>query len=271
MKKHDILLSISLTMLAAIIIAACSSTPDNVIPQEKMARLLADVHKGESVIELNRSTYYNDSLKKLLKQSIYMNHGVTAEQVDTSFVWYGHHVEEYIKVYDRVIELLEQDLDNANLLDANETVHIAVAGDSVDTWQSSRHFSFSRLSPVDYLTFALDRDDTWEKGDNYRWEFKTLNNRSTVSATIAVDYADGLTEFTSTNANSDGWTRLKLQVDTTRTPQRLYGVIHVTPLADEIIYVDSIALIRTRLNPIERLRRRSIDTFNYGKKDDDDD
>ena len=42
----------------------CSSTPDEVLPQEKMAQLLADIHIGESIVDAERTKYYNDSLKK---------------------------------------------------------------------------------------------------------------------------------------------------------------------------------------------------------------
>ena len=77
-------------------VVSCDSTPDHVIPPEKMARLLADIHIGESVIDANRNQYANDSLKKELKQSVFCKHNVTAQQVDTSFVWYGHNIEKYI-------------------------------------------------------------------------------------------------------------------------------------------------------------------------------
>ena len=74
----------------------CNSTPDYVISQEKMAQLLVDIHIGESVVDANMQEYELDSVKKALKQSIYIKHGVTSEQVDTSFIWYGENIEKYI-------------------------------------------------------------------------------------------------------------------------------------------------------------------------------
>lgn len=258
------------TLLLTIIISACGSTPDNVIPQEKMALLLADVHKGESVIEYNRTTFNNDSMKKVMKQSVYARHGVTSEQVDTSFVWYGHHVEEYIKVYDRVIEILEHDLDAANSMDSSNSLQLAIAGDSVDTWQSARHYRFDRYSPARYISFAITPDDNWENGDNYLWQFKSINGRSAVSSFIGIDYESGPSEFTTRTSGDDGWLRLRITVDSTRTPTRLYGYLRVSPVSGENIYIDSVSLIRTRLNPLEYNRRYQLKRFNYGQPDSDD-
>lgn len=80
--------------------ASCDRTPDHVIKQKEMAALLADIHKGEGVIDLQSSHYRNDSAKKVLKQSIFISHGVTQEDFDTSLVWYGHNMDSYKDVYE---------------------------------------------------------------------------------------------------------------------------------------------------------------------------
>ena len=128
--------------IAGSMFQACDRTPDYVIGPKEMTSLLVDIHKGESVIDLNRSAYSSDSMRKVVKQSIYAKHGVTAEQVDTSLVWYGHNVEKYIEIYDGVIEQLEKDIKNADVSSGGERLHLAVVGDSVDAWSDVpyRHF-----------------------------------------------------------------------------------------------------------------------------------
>lgn len=121
--------------IAGSMFQACDRTPDYVIGPKEMTSLLVDIHKGESVIDLNRSAYSSDSMRKVVKQSIYAKHGVTAEQVDTSLVWYGHNVEKYIEIYDGVIEQLEKDIKNADVSSGGERLHLAVVGDSVDAWR----------------------------------------------------------------------------------------------------------------------------------------
>lgn len=49
-----------------------------------------------------------------------MRHGVTREQFDTTLVWYGHHIETYMKIYDRVVERLKAENEEAKKLLAEE-------------------------------------------------------------------------------------------------------------------------------------------------------
>ncbi len=93
---------------ASIVIGGCRRVPDGVIPPEDMAVIMADTYMGEGVVDMNNSVFPNDSSRMVLKQSIYASHCVSREQVDTSFVWYGHHIEEYIKVLDRTEEILKE-------------------------------------------------------------------------------------------------------------------------------------------------------------------
>ena len=86
---------------ASLMFSSCDRTPDYVIKPDDMASLLVDIHKGEGVVDLNSSAYRNDSARKVLKQSIYMRHGVTAEQVDTSLEWYGPVSYTHLDVYKR--------------------------------------------------------------------------------------------------------------------------------------------------------------------------
>lgn len=88
-----------LILLSLLIFAGCDSTPDYVIPPKKMAELMADIHTGEAVVESNNRSFPNDSVKKTFMQSIYLKHGVTSQEVDTSLYWYGHNLNKYMDVY----------------------------------------------------------------------------------------------------------------------------------------------------------------------------
>lgn len=248
------LVSVFMVIMALV---GCNSTPDHVIPPEKMAQLLADIHTGESVTEINRSEYRNDSLKKMLKQSVYAKHGVTAQQVDTSFVWYGHHIEEYIKVYDRVIDILEKDIKNIGTY--GNDAQITVAGDSADVWNGVRYCILSHNAPSEFISFSLNRDDNWNKGDNYQWQMKLFNNRSAMQWSLFADYDDGTTDCYGESKTVDGWNRLTFVVDSTKNATRLYGVARIDLTSGERVFVDSISLIRTRLDPKQYTR------FNYRK------
>lgn len=252
-------------ILLMLVVVSCDSTPDHVIPPEKMARLLADIHIGESVIDANREQYNSDSLKKELKQSVFYKHNVTAQQVDTSFVWYGHNIEKYIEVYNRVIEIIEDDMANIKITDG---VQLAVAGDSADAWSGIRYRILDKSMISNIISFAIERDDNWEKGDIYEWRMKRISGDSPLKSTLAVDYVDGTSEYINMSKPKNGWQEIILYTDSSKTPARIYGIAQVDLHDNERVYIDSISLVRTRFNTEKYVRRYNQKKFRYGRKKD---
>lgn len=243
----------------------CSSTPDEVLPQEKMAQLLADIHIGESIVDAERTKYYNDSLKKTVKQSILIKHGVSQAQLDTSFAWYGHNIEEYIAVYDRVIEILDNDI-KALGYSKDEQLNISFEGDSVNTWQGVNHYSFNINTPSEFISFNLSKDRYWENGDYYTWRLKLANNISQIKWGIAADYNDGSSEFINAKISNEGWNEITLITDSTKTLNRVYGYIHAKAIDNENIYLDSLSLVRQRVNSTIYRQRFTQKTFEIKKE-----
>ncbi len=254
---------------SALLFASCDRTPDYVIKPDDMASLLVDIHKGEGVVDLNSSAYRSDSARKVLKQSIYMRHGVTAEQVDTSLVWYGHNIEKYIEVYDKVIAQLEKELKDADVAASGEKVQLAVVGDSVDAWNDSRYRRFAYGYPSDNLKFSFRRDENWEDGDVYTWRMFVSNRQSPIRLTIGADYNDGTTDYVTTTVSSDGWSEVVFPSDTARSLRYVYGMMALDPKRGEIAYVDSITLVRTRFNP-DSYSRGQVRHYSNGKKENKD-
>ena len=251
-------------LVAFVVFVGCNSTPEGVLSPEEMASLLVDIHKGECIVEANHSEYIDDSMKMALKQSIYYKHNVTAEQVDSSFMWYGQHIEEYIKVYDRTIEMLEDEI--AQVKVSADDVEMIVVGDSADAWPGVRQRLLTHSFPNNYVTFALNRDDNWEKGDIYEWRLKLINNRTPMNCTIAVDYSDGSSEYTTLQASAEGWHDIMIVADSSKVASRIYGVAYVDLKDHEQVYIDSISLVRTRITPRLYQRRYNQNRFYYGPR-----
>ena len=238
-----------LVCACAIGISSCSKTPEGVLNQEEMASLMADIHMGEAVIDYNYSTFPNDSTRKMLKQSIYLAHGVDQEIVDTSFVWYGNHIEDYIKVYDRAIEIIQdrqRDYVNAS------NSQITIAGDSVEVWNGPRHVIVNNRIPASFITFNVRPDSIWQNGDVYMLSYKTISNSQPVKSKLLVDYSDGSTSYVDKIVNEKSKNLLRIQVDSTLTPLRVYGYINIPANQQSYYEVDSIALTRMRKNLFEK-------------------
>lgn len=244
-------------MMMMIAVTSCSGVPSGVIPPEKMARLLADIHIGEAVADQQASTFYNDSTKQLLKQSIYERNGVDTRQVDSSLAWYGRNLDRYAEVYEKTVAILEEDLRKqteaaASNMEVRTIVAFEAEGDSVDIWPLYRSRIFTPMMATDRITFEIKSDRYWEQGDTYQLRFKAVNPKHNFLTSVGADYTDGHTSYTSATPMGEGWHALTLRLDRDRNASVLYGYIAYP--ADSLLdrfptvpaMVDSIQLVRLR-------------------------
>lgn len=233
-------------VLVGILAVSCNKIPSYVLQPDDMASLMADIHVGESVIDLNRSQYPDDSTKMMMKQSVLARHGVSQQELDTSMEWYSHHLSYYMDVYDKTIEILERRIAETGNRIAAE--NISVAGDSVDVWSSAMMLAVNRLSPSQYITFSLQSDENWELGDSYTWRAKFVNSSEPSVWGIMADYADGTTEYITADVSGDGWREIKFVADSTKEARRVYGYINIESRPGTTLWADSIMLIRNRVD-----------------------
>lgn len=262
LSKSGIAVVVSLVLTAT----ACSDRPDYVLDKDDMASLLIDVHKGESMIDINHNQFSDDSMRRVMKQSVLDAHAVTQEQWDSSLAYYGRNIEQYIELYDLVIADLEQQLKNVNVASGGESVQMAVVGDSADTWDQPRLRKFTSQQPLDVVKFNLRRDMNWDRGDVYTWNFKAVDGSVPIYWTMAVEYSDGTSEYRSGTASSSGWSNIVFHTDSARTASVVRGMLQLLPRAGESVYLDSISLVRTRHEKAPYGSRSDVKQFDNGKK-----
>jgi hypothetical protein len=259
-KKHMTLL------LSALAIISCNRVPDNIIQPDEMAELMADIHTAESVVEMNYSTYPNDSAREELKRAILEKHGITQADLDTSFMWYGAHLDKYMNIYDDVVEILQRRLDKNQALEAAQA-SLSVSGDSVDVWAQPRRYIYTDRLASRYMTFKLDADTNWVSGDSYTWRAKFFNNQNTARWGVVANYADGSIEVLNEQFSGDGWQQLRFQTDSTRKALGVRGYIELTaPRNATSMYVDSVQLVRNRLNSQNYNQRYRQRLYDFSKK-----
>ena len=231
-----------LATLCCVALTSCDRTPDTVLGKNDMASLMADIHIGEAVIDYNHSEFPTDSARLVLKQSIYAAHGVDQAMVDSSFVWYGNHIEDYIKVYDRTIEIIEErQRDLASAAGSQKTI----AGDSVTIWEAPGHITVSEHMPQRIFTFSFTPDSTWHNGDIFMLRYVPVHQQGEIVSRLLVDYDNGTTGYVDDNS-LQGIARVqRIQVDSTLTPVRVYGYM-LMPQDDKAFEIDSVAMVRMR-------------------------
>ena len=243
------------------LLVGCKSTPDGVLSHDDFVDLLVDLHKGEAYTDIFFREFREDSMKATYQQSLLKKHGITQEEFDTTMVWYGAHIEDYISVYDDVIAQLEKE---SSQITATANQALSLIGDSVNLWHESSHYVINRRSPSQFLQFYVEYDENWENGDSYTWQFKTFNNVSSAIMAMVVEYKDFSTEYRTDDVKEDGWKKMTMVIDSLKTPVALYGYVKFDVREDEEVYIDSMSLIRNRFTELEYRRRFNQKRFEYG-------
>lgn len=256
------LLPYSIFSIIILAVAGCKSTPDGVPGEKDMARVVADVYRGESAVDYNNSIYNTDSAKGVVRLSVLDAHGMTLEQFDTAMAWYGRHIDRYTRVLDLAVEYLEGELEK---IPDDEYGIMFVSGDTAQVWPLAQYRTFIPGLSADNIIFELHHDDAWEYGDQYQLNYKLAGDVPTVYTGLAVDYDDGTTEFHTASATEEGWNRQPLFLDSTRVALRVYGFLQPDELTRNF-YIDSISLTRTRVNRQVYLRRVRQNLFEYGQQ-----
>lgn len=240
---------------------ACDRTPDGVIPRSEMAPLMADIHTAESVVDTERRVFSSDSMRQVLKQSVLAAHGYDVAAFDSSLMYYGRNIDEYSKLYDDVIEILESRVASAEALAATEgsasslaagDMNVSIDGDSVDVWALPRSLTFSDASPVEIVPFGIPTDRYWERGDLYTLRGRFTGPAGAIGMSMAVEYMDGSVDHLSVRFLGDGWKEMTLPTDSARTARYVYGVITYPKGENRMLVpavIDSISLHRTRFSP----------------------
>ncbi len=255
---RTVALTLTLALLLSVVVA-CDQAPDGIIPESKMEKLIVDLEMADSYIGMHNEEFPNDSMRLVLKQSIFQKHGVTPEMYDSSLVWYARNMETYVKVYEGAARRLSEMRDDASkeasrmpaqpMGPAAEVHHsYAATGDTADIWQGARRWMFTSGMRSGFVTFDLKPDEEYAKGDRYVMHLKAKPVRSGMRLFLAVDYSDGATGYVNRFSCSDGWNELTLQSDSSRMVRRVYGYIFYNMLPGDIAYADSISLVRTHLD-----------------------
>lgn len=246
--KH---LSTIIVSALLVIVTACSKTPDGVIGQGDMADLLADMQVADAIVEINRDAYADDSARLNVRRSVLKRHGITEDEFDSSLVWYGHNLDVYKEVYDKVVTKLEDRQQDIIEEARRAGEKMTASGDSIDIWQAASCYFFDRrrCGTTAQINFSIDADVNTKPGDKYEWRMAMKNASNGGFAMLAIDYDDGSWDYVRRSLRPDEAMRLKLQSDSTLNVKRVYGYVAYTIGSEDAIFADSLSLYRSRLDP----------------------
>lgn len=240
----------SAILAAAVLLCSCTGAPSGIIPTDEMSEILADMHMAEAVGSVSAKDFPTDSAKLALKMAVFKRHGVTSEEFDSSLVWYAHNIGKYIEVYDDALEILRERSQSVGTMMVQAAV--SMAGDSVDVWPASKHLVLTSRLPSKRVSFDLPYDENWERGDMYSFRAKVSEGEGVAFEWMFVaNYDDNTVETfeTTGSANVNGWNEVTFVTDSAKQLQRLRGYFLPKNEDRDAYWIDSISLLRKRLDP----------------------
>lgn len=231
-----------LTIAASLLLCAgCSTRPENVLSDADMAELLADLHIADAYNSIGAEGFINnadgDSVRKVLRQSVFKSHGVTEAQFDTTLGWYGRNLDKYEEMYEMVmvdIEEKKKALAEREQRPAQPTL-----------WPYGPNQRLSSGPEGRLLPFEVSGAKV-PKGAKLIWEAKTINASKPMELFMAVEYADGSLGYVLRNMMGGGRQNITLQTDSQKNVKKMYGYLRLKEAAN--VLLDSISLMAAPLN-----------------------
>lgn len=252
---RSLLYIVSLLIICSVI--GCVRTPEGVIEPDKMEDLLVDIHISEGLMETEYAKYASPAQKEEVMQSVLRKHHVTGAEFDSSLSWYGRNLDQYVKIYNKVIERIRLKDEAVKELIAKEKMQtLTLPGDTVDIWKQERSFLISPEFSNNLLSFRIPVDENFKQNDRFVLEmrFRMMPNDLKIHPrlTLAIQNSNNSINKISKDVFQNGWVSLELKSDTSMYFKNVFGNLYLPPrqlIDNQRIYVDSIRLTRYHANP----------------------
>lgn len=238
MSKSRYIIPLAATMLLSM---ACDRRPAGVLSEGKTTEVLSDLQVAEAYIQMHGGEYSGIEARRALKLQILKDHGVTEEEFDKTIDWYGHNIDRYSKLYEKVARRIE-----SSKRDMEGTADASVESKDLNSlWPYSQMTMLSELSTSDGIRFSLS--PSFSKGDKIEWSMR-LSKVANIDVLLGVEYSDGGMSYSQRSFGGSQKVSMKLQTDSTKEVRRLFGSLTVADRTSLPLWIDSIAVRTTPLN-----------------------
>ena len=221
--------------MSSLLLTACEPTvPSQYIQPDDMEDLLYDYFVSQgmaqqdfsegSKVDYNRELYLDAVLKK---------HDVSRADFDSSLVYYYIRSDRFFKIYKRVQERLGEDamLYGASASEVERFTVTSLTGDTANIWNGPRTALLVPYAPYNRLTFHVQADTAFRKGDtfmlNFVSEFLYQSGSKDALAFIAVKYANDSVASFNTHFSMSGNTQLRTSSDSEKDVKEVNGYIYL--------------------------------------------
>lgn len=232
-----------LILFVLLISSGCSKRPKNILSEDKMVAVMADIQIAEAY---ERNGTSNDFLqgnnRELLGRGVLMQHGVSIEEMDSTLAWYGRNMDEYSNLYKKI----DEELNRRHKKYAKSAGESQKENSSADLWPYSKHFVVDKNSLTNGLIVDIPASDL-APGDKLTWKM-IVEGASYRSLTLGVDYENGSSDiYRVMNRTFDKWVEMSLQTDSVLSVDRIFAIADFGTPTNRIL-IDSVQLTHIPFN-----------------------
>jgi hypothetical protein len=211
---------------------------------------------AEAIVETNYESYKTSDERQTVYDAVFAKHNITQAEYDSSLMWYGKHMDIYMRIYRMVLKDVNENIALMGDIKPNPLSGDVSAKDSVDVWIYRRHHTFGpEQGTFNLLTFDISPQKPYSSGSSYVFGFfvwgissdmkhKPRIHINALQADTIISVKKEITE--------DGYYETVLRTVATKQVKRVYGYIMINDPAASYnrIYMDDMKLMK----------------YNYGSK-----
>lgn len=252
----------SVVLLLGTLLFACSKVPDEILSEKEMQAVQVDMQLAEAIISLNSKDFPDNAHKEALYQSIFRKYGITEAEYDSSLVWYGRHLDIYMKVYDRVLADLNKR--QKALGDVQASAAPVSKQDSVDIWPRLTSLQLEPDALFNGVTFDIKPETNYSSGSTFvlGMDVWGLNKDMAYYPEIRISADQGDTIVTMNDKIlRDGYHETILKTVPTKQIKRVYGYIFMNNADSSYykVYLDSLNLMKYNYGRLTEMAKDSSD------------
>ena len=244
----------SIIMLICVV-ASCSRVPKHILSEKKMRTILYDMQVAEALVETNSETYGTSDKRQAVYNGVFLKHNITQAEYDSSLIWYGQHMDLYMRIYKLVLKDVNESIAALGDIKPDPLSGDVSAKDSVDIWLYSRSHIFKPERAFNTLIFDIAPQKPYSSGSSYVFGMSVwgvsahLKHKPRIH--LSAVHADTII-FINEEITGDGYNEAVLRTIATKQVKRVYGYIQVNDINASYhrIYLDNIQLMK----------------YNYGSK-----
>lgn len=223
---------ILITVLLSFLTIGCDKRPGNVLGEDEMVKLIADMEVAETYFQQHPNGYYNDSVRDRAMQYVLNKHRISKVDFDSTLTWYGKNIDVYEELYEKVEKEL---LSRQRKITGKREEELL----SNDLWPYSRHFMIDGKSGSHDIRFTVPGTEI-ESGERLIWRLRA-NSMPTAQMLLGVEYDNGSFSL-SYQSISSKIPEVTLQTDSGKKIKKIIGQFRLKDEYSSPVWIDSISL-----------------------------